>query len=247
LLIDLKVPWVDLKEPRHGPLGRPSLGVATDFVSQIHTQQIESHWSIAGGELSDWNNDTDDQFLRLLGSDGHIKWGLANCCNSPGWQQKLGGLVCSLPRPTQAVLVYYADHTKVAGPDWETVLETSRQLGLDKILIDTAIKDGSTLLDNLPVPKLTEVIRIAHDQKLRIAIAGSIPLSKLVQLGSLGADWIGVRGAVCSDRKDRTSRIDPALVSAALASIPTSTHASPALEVASANRNQPGPILINPH
>lgn len=246
LLVDLKVPWVDLKEPRHGPLGRPDLGLATAFVSQIHAQRIESHWSIAGGELSDWNAVSDEEFLRLLGSDGHIKWGLSDCSKSPAWQKKLRGLIRSLSRPTQAVLVYYADHTKVAGPTWETVLDTSQQFGLDKILIDTAIKDGSTLLDHLPAQKLTQTIQAAHGKKLKIAIAGSIPLSHLVPLSSLGADWIGVRGAVCSDPADRTSRIDPALVAEALARIPTPTPLSPALEMDVARPSQPSQMLINP-
>jgi len=219
VLQDLKVPWIDLKEPRHGALGRPSLEMVTGFAFIMASDPQSCNWSIAGGELSDWEPSKDFAFLESLGSDGHIKWGLAQCEKALGWTRKLGSVVSQLPSPRQAILVHYADHQAVASPSWETVLQAAQDHGIDKILIDTAIKNGSTLLDWLPLPKLIESIHQAHDQHSQIAIAGSIPLAKLDQLSELHPDWIGLRGAVCSDPSERTSNIDAKLVVRALASV----------------------------
>lgn len=225
-LSDLQVPWIDLKEPKHGPLGRPDLHLVRRFASEIDSMASGCYWSIAGGELLDWDLVKDREFLEILGAKGHVKWGLSGCLNQQDWPRKLAAMIDALDRPTQAVLVLYADHLKVAGPDWDTVLKTSGDFGLDKILIDTAVKDGSNLLDWLSADKLNEFILEARDSQLQIAIAGSIPLTQLQLLGQLGADWIGVRGAVCSDRNDRTSPIDPNLVLKALDCLPASKHFS---------------------
>ena len=218
LLRDLQVPWIDLKDPQEGPLGRPSFHLASEFASMISIDsKSTSPWSFAGGELSDWDNSRDLPFIETLGHRGHIKFGLANCNKIPRWQEILAGLVEHMHMPQQAILVHYADASSVSAPSWDTVMHAALSLGLDKVLIDTAIKDGTTLLDLLPSTNLASIIDAAHDHSLQIALAGSIPLHALTELRKLGPDWIGIRGAVCSNPKDRKSPIDPDLVLRALA------------------------------
>jgi hypothetical protein len=64
LLRDLQVPWIDLKDPQEGPLGRPSFHLASEFASMISIDsKSTSPWSFAGGELSDWDNSRDLPFI----------------------------------------------------------------------------------------------------------------------------------------------------------------------------------------
>jgi hypothetical protein len=85
LLQALNVPWIDLKEPRHGPLGRPELPLVKQFANRMTSaSSSKAHWSIAGGELPDWNPQADQAYLEAVclrgthRTDGHIKWGLAH-------------------------------------------------------------------------------------------------------------------------------------------------------------------------
>ena len=238
LLQDLSVPWIDLKEPRHGPLGRPELPLVKQFANRMTSaSSIKAHWSIAGGELPDWKPQADQAYIEAVclretaretyrGTDrgpnrteGHIKWGLAQAERTSDWQVKLAKLVEQIPSPGQVILVHYADYARVEAPEWKKVLSIAAELKIDKILIDTAIKDGSKLTDWLEIPSLEQRIQDAKRWNFQIAIAGSIPLDQLAKLSRLEPNWIGVRGAVCRNPKDRTSTIDPALVELALAQV----------------------------
>lgn len=216
LLQKLGTPWIDLKEPRNGPLGRASLETVARFSQRMNADPLVQNWSIAGGELVDWDLSKDQPFLHPLGETGHIKWGLCNCQSNPAWAEKLAQLLPQLPSPQQAILVHYADHSRVDAAPWDQVLEVAAKHRIDKLLIDTAIKDGRTLLDWLPAASLSERINSAHRQGFQIAIAGSIPMGSLSQLCRLTPDWIGVRGAVCSMPTERSSPIDPQRVKEAI-------------------------------
>ena len=230
LLQALSVPWIDLKEPRHGPLGRPELPLVKQFANRMTSaSSIKAHWSIAGGELPDWKPQADQAYIEAVclretargtdRSDGHIKWGLAQAERTSDWQVKLAKLVEQIPSPGQVILVHYADYARVEAPKWKKVLSIAAELKIDKILIDTAIKDGSKLTDWLEIPALEQRIQDAKHCNFQIAIAGSIPLDQLAKLSRLEPNWIGVRGAVCRNPKDRTSTIDPGLVELALAQV----------------------------
>ncbi|MCY3005268.1 MAG: hypothetical protein NTV29_04745 [Planctomycetota bacterium] len=226
LLQELKVPWIDLKEPRHGPLGRPELPLVKQFAAGMTSASSRvPHWSIAGGELPDWNSESDAAFIKALGAqgpertNGHIKWGLARAEQTTNWREKLSKIVAQTPSPEQVILVHYADYRRVDAPDWNTVLSAAAEQRIDKILIDTAVKDGSKLTDWLEIHLLEQRIQDAKRQNFQIAIAGSIPLDQLAKLSRLEPNWIGVRGAVCRNPRDRTSTIDQGLVAKALAHV----------------------------
>jgi hypothetical protein len=74
-------------------------------------------------------------------------------------------------------------------------------------LIDTAVKDGTGLLDHVPIQRLVEQIDQVHRAGMEIAIAGSLRFEGLEKVRCLGADWIGLRGGVCRDPNDRNSPV----------------------------------------
>lgn len=216
LLRQLMVPWIDLKEPRHGPLGRPLLDNVERFAAMHQDGSSALRWSIAGGELYDWNIHHDSPFIAALNTQGHIKWGLANCKGLQGWERKLEQLIEQLPTPHQGILVHYADADLVQGPTWKSLLHRANESGVNKVLIDTAIKDGRTLKDYISLTELKEKILQSQEAGLQIAIAGSIPLGDLKSYSELNPNWIGLRGSVCSNPLQRTSSIDSKLVVEAL-------------------------------
>jgi uncharacterized protein (UPF0264 family) len=71
--------------------------------------------------------------------------------------------------------------------------------------VDVKIKDGKTnLFSFLTDEELKELVDKAHDYDLLAALAGSLDATDIPQIHGLGADIIGVRGAVCA-KKDRIS------------------------------------------
>lgn len=73
----------------------------------------------------------------------------------------------------------------------------------DGILVDMKTKNGKeNLFSFLTDEQLLSFIEQAHDYDLLAALAGSLDVNDLSRVYRLGADIIGVRGAVCS-KKDR--------------------------------------------
>jgi len=65
------------------------------------------------------------------------------------------------------------------------------------------IKNGkNNLFSFLTDEKLEELVNKAHNYNLLAALAGSLDTQNIPRVYNLGADIIGVRGAVCT-KKDR--------------------------------------------
>lgn len=225
IAMDLGVHWLDLKEPLAGPLGRPDLllveRTAQAFAGGWRPIDVEPtqtlaagnrfigscvRWSVAGGELLDWDWDKDLPYLSALGSTGAIKWALAKCGTAADWPSRFERLVQQLSHRSQAILVHYADWQRCDAPAWSETLAVAVRLKLSQVLIDTAIKDGTTLLDHCSLETLQLRLHQASELGIGVALAGSISFAMLPQLLALHPQWVGMRGALCSGPA-RTSAI----------------------------------------
>lgn len=112
---------------------------------------------------------------------------------------------------TIVVAAGYADWRCFGGLDPLTIIAAARAAGADAVMIDTALKDGKTLFDNMNIAEIAEFVKRGHECGLKVALAGGIGRSHLPQLVEIGPDIIGVRGAVCADA-DRTTVIREELV-----------------------------------
>ncbi len=74
-------------------------------------------------------------------------------------------------------------------------------------LIDTAVKDGRSLLDHLDAGSLARFVAGCRERGLLCGLAGSLSLSQVPRLLEIGPDVVGVRGAICEG--GRTGRLDP--------------------------------------
>lgn len=77
------------------------------------------------------------------------------------------------------------------------------QVEADGVLIDVKTKNGKdNLFSFLKDDELVHFVKQAHEFNLMAALAGSLESKDIPKINSLGADIIGVRGAVCT-KKDR--------------------------------------------
>jgi len=178
---------LDIKEPARGPLGRADNQTIEQIIQVTNGQRPVT---AALGEL----NEQDRQAIPA--GLTHVKIGLAGEAAHPDWQNELQDRFSGWPAP---VAVAYADHNKIGAPDLQAVLqwcETHRPVGL---LVDTAFKDGSTLLDHLSPIVLAQVIERVRQMGLFIALAGSLKGDSLQQVVDLQPDIVAVRSAACKD------------------------------------------------
>lgn len=208
----MNLDWLDLKDPDAGPLGRPNLDTVNAFMQVVARARMHvsgpRHWSIAGGELLDWKSDDHAAWLHAIGPAGCIKWALAGCAARPDWIALAERAAQPLPHaPQQAILVHYADGWRCQAPDWQSVLLATQQLGWRRILIDTAIKDGSSLLDHTSLATLQSMLTEASRANIEVALAGALRLEMLDSLRMLQPAWVGFRSALCEHRDRRATLI----------------------------------------
>jgi uncharacterized protein (UPF0264 family) len=150
------------------------------------------------------------------GGLAYAKWGLAGCAKYAGWRQRLchaANLLARTDPSCRAVAVAYADWHRAEAPSPHEVAEFACEQRWGALLVDTFRKDGTTLLDWLPV---TEAGRLCHACQLaglRVALAGSLGDTEIAALCAAEPNWFAVRGAVCRGSR-RTASIDPVKVQA---------------------------------
>lgn len=200
---------VDAKDPAAGPMGAPSPPVARALRERVRAPRLTS---VALGDVSD-----DPRSLpaiargaAALGID-FVKVGLgAGLRPSADALGKIVEAVEATNPGTRVVAVAYADldGSGPVGPGELAAL--ARDAGAAGIMLDTARKDGRSLLDALDEVGLRRFVRSARRNGLWAALAGNLGPAHVDALRPLGPDVIGVRGAAC--RGGRVGRVDAVLV-----------------------------------
>ncbi|QDV55589.1 (5-formylfuran-3-yl)methyl phosphate synthase [Rosistilla oblonga] len=196
---------IDFKNPKAGALGRCSDAVLQRVASLKPTGL---GFSAACGELRELQSHR----LALPAGIRFAKAGPAGLCSASQIRDAMLRFRAALPDATTSVAVAYADHAEADCAPVETIAELAIQTEHRWVLIDTATKDGRRLLDWLTPQQLTDVISMGRQHGIGTVLAGSLALQDIDSLRSLGADLLGIRGAVCSGGRD--SQIDPDKIAA---------------------------------
>ncbi|HXG44176.1 MAG TPA: (5-formylfuran-3-yl)methyl phosphate synthase [Gemmatimonadales bacterium] len=139
----------------------------------------------------------------------------------------LAELARSLPGSPGVIAVAYADWERVGSLPVEVFPALVGECGGAGLLVDTALKDGTTLFDWMSVSDLgrvgAEVLKVAPE----FALAGSLGVEHLALARSAGATVVGVRGAACDGgRRGRVSEARVAQLARSFSARP-STSSSP--------------------
>lgn len=195
---------VDVKNPREGSLGA-SFPWIIKKIREITPKSIEVSCTI--GDLP---NLPGTASLAALGAAtlgvSYIKAGLRDVKNKDAaivLMQSITKAVKSFNSSIKVVATGYADAEHVGSVNPLLIPSIAHDSHCDVAMIDTAIKDGKSLLDFLSLQQLKTFVDEAHRFNLKVALAGSIKKEQLPLLHTVGTDIIGVRGAACTngDRK----------------------------------------------
>ncbi|MEM1659088.1 MAG: (5-formylfuran-3-yl)methyl phosphate synthase [Candidatus Jordarchaeales archaeon] len=102
----------------------------------------------------------------------------------------------------KVVIAGYADAARVGAIDPFLIPAVVEEAGADVAMVDTAVKDGNSLVDLWGESGITRFVSLAKSRGLSVALAGSLRKEELPLIAKLGADIVGVRGAAC-DGNDR--------------------------------------------
>jgi uncharacterized protein (UPF0264 family) len=193
---------IDVKEPRHGALGRASSDTIADVVAAVAGR---APVTAAFGELRGLADDSDGNVAELVPCGVSLfKIGLAGCAQLNDWPHVWRKLIakCSTRNnnsPTKPVAVVYADWKLAHAPEPHQVLNAATELGCPALLIDTWEKTSGTAFDHWPFKSMKPFIELARRQHLQIVLAGSLGVPQIPQALDLDPDLIAVRGAACEN------------------------------------------------
>ncbi len=209
LALQAGVHLIDVKEPRRGSLGAAPPRVWRDVAAQVQ-QQVPL--SVALGELVE----LDASLCTSVPSEyAYAKVGLAGCAQND-WQPRLAEAWSRLPHGVQPVAVIYADWQRALAPPPADVLSLVADADCRAVLIDTAIKDGTTLLTHCRCSELAALLNAARSQMVDVVVlAGSLSPVDFAELLPLEPDYIAVRTAACAG--GRNGPLDPDRLQALLA------------------------------
>ena len=184
---------IDVKEPAHGSLGRASDETIADVVRTVAGRRPVS---AALGELADAVTFPEVPL-------DYVKWGLAGRGEND-WRSRLKAAIRQLTehRPCcRAVAVAYADSCRAGAPAPDAICSFAVEHRLGAFLLDTCLKDGSTLLDWLPMTEIERLRDRCRAAGLPLALAGSLGPAEIRSLRPVRPDWFAVRGAACRHRQ----------------------------------------------
>lgn len=189
---------VDVKNPKEGSLGANFPWVIKDIRNML-PNNIELSAPIGDLEFKPGLASLAAYGLATLGID-YIKVGLFGIRNERE-ALEVGHGVCMGVEGfnTKVVLAGYADFRDIGSVSPLKLPRVAYKVGAKAVMIDTAVKDGNGLLDYLGLNELENFIKEAHSRGLEVALAGSLGRKEIKEIQGIGADIVGIRGAVCKD------------------------------------------------
>ncbi|MBV8049075.1 MAG: (5-formylfuran-3-yl)methyl phosphate synthase [Paludibacterium sp.] len=201
---------IDIKNIHEGSLGASFPWIIREVIGRINDPKV-----VFSATLGDLPHKPGTASLAALGAVScgvkYVKAGLHGSQNVAEGVELMRSVVrtCKDHDPNVTVVTAgYADYRRFGGLSPKQLVEIAATAKSDMVMVDTYIKDGKTLFDSLSEDQLAEFVRLAHDHGLKVALAGSVRAEHLPVLARVGADVVGVRGAVCGGY-DRGTSIDP--------------------------------------
>ena len=186
---------VDVKDPSKGPLGAPDVRVASAVVKEVGgTAQVSA--SLGDAEFN--NITAHVQLARSFADEGVsiVKTAVSRLLPANA-EYVIKKLRDNLPDRVKVVATAYADESP-AGYLFDFATIASRS-GADGVLLDTAVKNGRSLLDCVDEETLKGFVSISHTAGLFIALAGSLGVGDIARVARVNPDYAGFRSAIASN------------------------------------------------
>ncbi|MHA1731359.1 MAG: (5-formylfuran-3-yl)methyl phosphate synthase [Promethearchaeota archaeon] len=209
---------VDCKNPREGSLGANFPWVIREIRELVDRARFSSELSATIGDVP---NLPGTVALAAFGCAScgvdYVKVGLMGPETVEQAVHLLEAVVKAVKGPFPAVKVVaagYADRDRLGGKSIppSSVPEVAHAAGADVAMLDTAVKDGKSILQFQTVKSLQKFVQEARDLGLESALAGSIHEEEVPVIMDIGPGILGVRSIVCENFDRVEGRITAELI-----------------------------------
>ena len=187
---------IDLKEPSKGALGALPIAVIQEVVAYVKvtsmSQKILTSATIGDLPMQPALLTAHINALAKTGVD-IIKIGFFE---TDDYQTSLQALKLLTQSGLKLMAVLFAE--KLYPQDLVAAIKNAGFIG---IMLDTASKNGLTLLDYYPLNKRLNFAKNVFDHQLSLGLAGSLKLEHIAMVKELNPSYIGFRGGVCDDHQ----------------------------------------------
>jgi uncharacterized protein (UPF0264 family) len=195
---------LDVKNPKEGSLGANFPRVIRE-VKELVPKNLE-----LSATIGDLPNLPGTASLAALGAAvsgvDYVKvglFGVKTSVEATAMMTEVVRTVKEYDHDLKTIVSGYADFRYVGCVSPLELPMVAHKSGADGVLVDVKIKASkSTLFNFIGDKQLRQFVTQAHDSNLLAALAGSLGKQDVHRVHGLGADIIGVRGAVCA-KKDR--------------------------------------------
>ncbi len=199
---------VDLKDPKAGALGAVATEIVQRTVTAIAGRRLAS--AVCGDlPMEPATIRAKVQEIAATGVD-YVKIGFFPSTNAAACADALAPIA----RRSKLIAVLFAD----LAPDFDLLPHFARH-GFHGVMVDTADKTKGRLLDHLPPARIPVFVSRAKALELAVGLSGSLEAPDIPRLLPFAPDFLGFRGALCSETQ-RTRSIDAEAVREIRALIP---------------------------
>lgn len=199
---------IDLKDPRRGALGALPLPTIQLIMEYMRSEQADKPVSATIGDVPmnldlikpDAEPNMAERVSALAASGvDFIKIGFFA---AKDYQPCLDALKAVIQSGAQLIAVLFAEYQY---PD--TLIDDIQQTGFAGLMLDTAHKDGQTILYYHSCNSYAELAKKVKSAGMAFGLAGSLRLQDIDQLSNLAPTYIGFRGGVC-EQNSRLAALD---------------------------------------
>ena len=190
---------LDLKNVKEGSLGANFPWVLARIIAKFRRSPVKFSAAIGDLDFKPGSAALAAYAAASIGAD-YVKGGLYGVRTEARALQLAAAVVKGVktadPR-AMAVISGYADWRRFGGLAPWPLVRAAKKAGADVVMLDTAVKDGRSLFDNMTGAEIARFISLARAAGLKTALAGSVKSSHLPAIRALRPDIVGLRGAVC--------------------------------------------------
>lgn len=187
---------LDMKQPSQGALGALPLSVVSEIVNWVQQRCLTS---ATVGDLP-MKSDVIAPALQAMSHTGvdYVKLGLFGGAQQQECLKQLTPVIENLVTPVIAVI--FADI-----PNNKDVVRDIKAAGFQGVMVDTAYKTGTSLLDLWSTTALATFINEARQEQLICGLAGALRVEDIPALSAFHPDYLGFRSALCPQRERKRS------------------------------------------
>lgn len=184
---------IDLKDPSAGALGALPVEVIKSVVDFIQHQASEAK-KLTSATIGDLPMQPELILARVAElSETNVDIIKIGFFEAVDYQPCLNALQGATQTGVKLIAVLFAEYTYP--PE---LIKAIKQAGFMGVMLDTAKKNGLTLLDYYDKERLNQFAKKVFTQQLQLGLAGSLNLQHIEVLRHIKPSYIGFRGGVCN-------------------------------------------------